>query len=111
MLKSVTRGRILDKKAKLDSVRHIYFNLKNLVTLFFFLFTECHGAKFKHMKLSVHHHLCRESVLQSNSSRHLRLLGTLESGISVPTGINVPMGKIGKNNKRTHWNKHTLWKI
>ena len=32
---------------------------------------------------------------------------TLESGINVPTLINVPMGKCDKNNKHTHWIKHT----
>ena len=67
-LKSVTRVKVVEEKARLDSVRRIHFNLKYLVTFFSFLFTECHGAKFKHLKLSVHHHLCRESVLQSNSN-------------------------------------------
>ena len=58
----------MEEKARLDRVRRIHFNLKYLVTLCSILFTECHGAKFKHLKLSVHHHLCRESVLQSHSS-------------------------------------------
>ena len=31
---------------------------------------------------------------------------TLYYGISVPHGINVPLGQIGKNNKRAPWNKH-----
>ena len=35
-----------------------------------------------------------------NSTERIKI--TLKSGISIPTGINVPMGKIGKNNKRTH---------
>ena len=71
-LKSVTRVKVVDEKTRLDSVRHIHLNMKYLVTLFFFLFTKCHGAKFKHLKLSVHHHLCRESVLQSNSNKFFR---------------------------------------
>ena len=28
----------------------------------------------------------------------------------VPSGINVPPGKIGKNNNSTPWNKRTPWK-
>ena len=35
-LKSVTRVRVVDEKAKLDSVRRIHLNLKYLVTLFSF---------------------------------------------------------------------------
>ena len=32
-------------------------------------------------------------------------------GIMVPSGINVPIGKFGKNNNRTPWNKRTPLKI
>ena len=30
-------------------------------------------------------------------------MSTLQYGIMVPSGINVPLGKFGKNNKRTPW--------
>ena len=33
---------------------------------------------------------------------------TLYYGISVPHGINVPLGQIGENNKRAPWNKHAF---
>ena len=61
-LKSVTRVRVVDEKAKLDGARHIFFEFEMSGNTFFELFTECYGAKLKHLKLSVHHHLCRESV-------------------------------------------------
>ena len=45
------------------------------------------------------------------SSKHAILnVCTLQYGIMVPSGINVPPGKFGKKNNRTPWNKHTPWK-
>ena len=38
-------------------------------------------------------------------------LTCLKYGIMVPSGINVPPGKFGKNNNRTPWNKRTPLKI
>ena len=35
---------------------------------------------------------------------------TLKYGIMVPSGINVPPGKFGKNNNSTPWNNRTPFK-
>ena len=37
----------------------------------------------------------------------MTILNTLKYEIMVPSGINVPPGKFGKNNNRTPWNKRT----
>ena len=36
---------------------------------------------------------------------------TLESGIDVGQGINIGLGKFGKNLKSRTWNKRRAWKI